>query len=129
MHCPSSTYPGVFAPGGFAEFVRTGARAVVPIPEGLQPTDVASLACAGLTVYHAVKKALPLAYLGSSTVILGAGGLGHVAIQLMRALSQTDLIVVDRSSAALDHAKAWGADHTVLATESGDHVEHVRDIT
>lgn len=129
MHCSDSRFPGVFAPGGFAEYVRTGARAVVPIPEGLEFADVASMACAGLTVYHAVKKAIPLAYPGSKTVILGAGGLGHLAIQLMRALSQSDLIVCDRSSLALDHAKIWGADHIVLAREDGSHVEQIRDLT
>ena len=129
MHCTNSLFPGVLAPGGFAEYVKTGARALVPIPSGLEPADVASFACAGLTVYHAVKKAIPLAYPGSFTVVLGAGGLGHLAIQLVRALTQTDLIAVDRSQRALDHARSWGADHVVLAREDGSHVQYIRDIT
>lgn len=129
MHCPNSVFPGVLAPGGFAEYVKTGARAAVPIPAGLAPAQVASFACAGLTVYHAVKKAIALAYPGSFTVVLGAGGLGHLAIQLMRALTQTDLIVIDRSQAALDHAREWGADHVILAQQDGSHVQHIRDLT
>lgn len=129
MHCSQSVFPGVLAPGGFAEYVKTGARAIVPIPDGLSPADVASFACAGLTVYHAVKKAIPLAVPGSRTVILGAGGLGHLAIQLMRALTQTDLIVVDRAPSALDHARQCGADEVVLAREDRSHLAEVRELT
>lgn len=129
MHCTASSFPGIFAPGAFAEYVKTGARACVPIPAGLEPADVAAFGCAGLTVYHAVKKAVPLAYPGSFTVVLGAGGLGHLAIQLMRSLSQTDLIVVDRSELALSHAKAWGADHVVQTKADGSHVQQIRELT
>ncbi len=129
MHCTAGVFPGVLAPGGFAEYVKTGARAVLPIPEGLEPVDVAPLGDAGLTAYRAVKKALPLAYPGSSTVILGAGGLGHIGIQALRALSQTEIIVVDRSQAALDHATGWGADRAVLAQDDGSHIAEVMELT
>jgi NAD+-dependent secondary alcohol dehydrogenase Adh1 len=129
MHCTAGVFPGVAAPGGFAEYVKTNARALVPIPDGLTPVDVAPLADAGLTAYRAVKKALPLAVPGTYTVVLGAGGLGHIGIQALRALSQTEIIVVDRSQAALDHARGWGADHVVMAQEDRSHVAHVRDLT
>ena len=129
MHCAGGVFPGLYAPGGFAEYVKTNARAVVPLRGSLTPVDVAPLADAGLTAYRAVRKALPLAVPGSRTVVLGAGGLGHIGIQALRALSQTEIIVVDRNPLALEHAKAWGADHMVLAREDRSHVQEVRDLT
>lgn len=129
MHCTAQVFPGVAAPGGFAEYVRSNARAVVPIPEGLTPVDVAPLGDAGLTAYRAVKKALPLAVPGTFTVVLGAGGLGHIGIQVLRALSQTEIVVVDRNPLALEHAKGWGADHTVLTHADRSHVAEVRELT
>lgn len=127
-HCTGSVFPGIAAPGGFAEYVRSNARAVVRIPEGLTPVDVAPLADAGLTAYRAVKKALPLTVPGTSTVVLGAGGLGHIGIQVLRALSQTDIIVVDRNPQALEHARSLGADHVVLAREDRSHVAEAREL-
>ncbi len=129
MHCSSPIFPGLSAAGGFAEYVRTNARAVVPIPPGLSALDVAPLADAGLTAYRAVKRALPMAYPGSYTVVIGAGGLGHIGIQALRALSQTEIIVVDRNERALEHARGWGADQTVLSRPGGSHVEEVRELT
>ena len=72
---------------------------------------------------------LPHAYPGSYTAALGAGGLGHIGIQALRALSQTEIIVVDRSAEALEHARGWGADQIVQAKEDGSHVQEVKDIT
>lgn len=128
MHCAAAVFPGLSAPGGFADYVRTNARAVVPIPDGLTPLDVTPLADGGLTAYRAVKRALPFAYPGTSTVIIGAGGLGHVGIQALRALSQTEIIVVDRNERALEHARGWGADQAVLSREDGSHVQEVREL-
>ncbi len=129
MHCAAGVFPGLFAPGGFAEHVKTNARAVVPLKGDLTPVDVAPLGDAGLTAYRAVRKALPLAVPGTRTVVLGAGGLGHIGIQALRALSQTEIIVVDRNPAALEHARGWGADHTVVAKDDRSHVQEVRDLT
>ena len=94
----------------------------MPLRPGVTPVDVGPLGCAGMTAYGAVKKALPYAYPGSYTVALGAGGLGHIGIQALRALSQTEIIVVDRSAEALEHARGWGADQTVQAKADGSHV-------
>ena len=74
------------------------------------PADVAALADAGLTAYHAVRKALPLLYPGTTCVVVGAGGLGHIGIQCLAALSSTRIIVVDRNPAALALAEELGAD-------------------
>lgn len=129
MHCSSSIFPGLSTPGGFAQYVRSNARAVVPIPPELTPLQVVPLADGGLTAYRAVKRALPLAYPGSWTVVIGAGGLGHIGIQALRALSQAEIIVVDRNERALENAVSWGADHTVLSRPGGSHVAEVRELT
>jgi NAD+-dependent secondary alcohol dehydrogenase Adh1 len=56
MHCEHAAFPGLDTDGGMAEYLLTGARAVVKMDPSLQPADVAALADAGLTAYHAVKK-------------------------------------------------------------------------
>lgn len=129
MHCVAGMFTGVLSPGGFAEYVKTSARAVVPIPSSMAPADAAPLADAGLAAYHAVRKALPHAVPGTRTVVLGAGGLGHIAIQALRALSQTEIIVVDRNAAALDRAHGWGADHTVLSQKDRSHIAEIMELT
>lgn len=110
-----------------AEYLLTGARAVVKIDPSLQPAEVAALADAGLTAYHAVKKAVPLLPPGSRAVIIGAGGLGHIGIQSLAALTAAEMIVVDAAEPALDLARSIGAEHTVLA--DGSQVEQVMELT
>ena len=129
MHCTDSFFPGIAAPGGFAEYVRTNARALVRIPEGLTHIEVAALSDAGLTAYRAVKKVLPFALPGSHVVVIGAGGVGHIGIQALRSLCQAEITVVDRNPQALQHARGWGADHVVAVAEDGSHVDVVREIT
>ena len=128
MHCSHGAFPGIDVDGGFAEFLKTGARAVVKLNPTTRPQDVAALADAGLTAYHAVKKAIPLLYPGTHAVVIGGGGgLGHIGIQSLKALTAADVIVVDRSEAALGLAKKYGADHVVLA--NGGQVAKVKEIT
>lgn len=127
VHCTASAFPGIDTDGGMAEIVRTTARSVVKLDPGTQPGDVAALADAGLTAYHAVKKALPLLYPGTTCVVVGAGGLGHIGIQCLRALSATRIITIDTNPAALQLATDWGADEAILA--DGHHVQRVLDLT
>jgi len=127
MHCGNSFFPGLNTDGGMADYLRTGVRAVVKIDPKLQPADVAALADAGLTAYHAVRKAVPLLYPGTKAVLIGAGGLGHIGIQALRALTPAEIVVVDRSEGALALAKSIGAHYTVLA--DGGHVQQVLDLT
>lgn len=129
MHCTNSFFPGIGAPGGFAEYVRTNARALVPIPEELHFIEVAPLADAGLTAYRAVKKILPLAKPGSHVVIIGAGGVGHIGIQALRACSAAQITVIDRNLSALNHALEWGADNVVAVAQDGSHIDEVRELT
>lgn len=127
MHCFQGAFPGINVDGGMADFLKTGARAVVKLDPIIKPRDVAALADAGLTAYHAVKKAVPLLYPGTFAVVIGAGGLGHIGIQSLKCLTAATIIVVDRSEGALKVAKESGADITVLA--DGKHIEKVKEIT
>jgi len=91
--------------------------------------DVAALADAGLTAYHAAAKAARKLRPADRCVIIGAGGLGHIGIQVLKALTASELIVVDRNRAALELASSLGADHTVEAAADGSHVGRVLELT
>ena len=127
MHCEKSTFPGLDGDGGMAEYLLTSARACIKLDPSTRPQDVAALADAGITAYHAVRKAIPLLYPGTTCVVIGAGGLGHIGIQCLAALTATTVIVVDRNPAALKLAETLGADHTVVA--DGTQVDAVKDLT
>jgi NAD+-dependent secondary alcohol dehydrogenase Adh1 len=127
MHCVASTFPGLSTDGGMAEYLLTSARACVKLEPATQPRDVAALADAGITAYHAVRKAIPLLYPGTTCVVIGAGGLGHIGIQCLAALTATRIIVVDRNPDALKLAASLGAAHTVVA--DGSQVAAVLELT
>jgi NAD+-dependent secondary alcohol dehydrogenase Adh1 len=128
MQCDDAVFPGLSDnDGGMAEYLLTSARACVRLDPRTRPEDVAALADAGITAYHAVRKAIPLLPPGSTCVVIGAGGLGHIGIQCLKALTATRVVVVDANSDALDLASELGADETVLA--DGDHVSKVIDLT
>ena len=127
VHCVNSAFPGINTDGGMANFLKTSARSVVKLDPSLHPKDIAALADAGLTAYHAVKKAAPHLYPGTRVVVIGAGGLGHIGVQCLKALTPAEIIVVDRSPEALELTRSWGVDQTVVA--DGSHVAKVRDLT
>ncbi|HVQ89514.1 MAG TPA: NAD(P)-dependent alcohol dehydrogenase [Mycobacteriales bacterium] len=127
MHCENSEFPGLSRDGGMAEYLLTSARACVKLDPATQPRDVAALADAGITAYHAVRKAIGLLYPGTACVVIGAGGLGHIGIQCLAALTATKIIVVDRNPDALKLAEQLGADHTVVA--DGGQVAAVAELT
>src|SRR5215472_7899487 len=89
MHCVSASFPGLSHDGGMAEYLLTSARACVKLDPQTQPAEVAALADAGITAYHAVRKAIPLLYPGTTAVVIGAGGLGHIGVQCLAALTAT----------------------------------------
>lgn len=127
MHCTNNAFPGIDSDGGMAEYLLTSARACIKLNPRTQPADVAALADAGITAYHAVRKAAPLLHPGTVCVVNGAGGLGHIGIQSLAALTATTIVVVDRNPDALELAAKLGADHTVLA--DGKQVDAVLDLT
>lgn len=119
---------GLGADGGMAPLVLVpDARLVVPLPDGLDPVAAAPLTDAGLTPYHAVRRSLGKLLPGSSAVVLGVGGLGHLAVQVLKALTATQIIAVDVRQEALDLARECGADVTVLSGD--DTAAQVRDAT
>ena len=103
------------------------ARACVKLDPETRPQDVAALADAGITAYHAVRKAIPLLYPGTTCAVIGAGGLGHIGIQCLAALTATNIIVVDRHPDALKLAEKLGAHDTVIA--DGGQVDAVKQLT
>ena len=127
MHCINSTFPGLSTDGGMAEYLLTSARACIKLDPSTQPKDVAALADAGITAYHAVRKALPLLYPGTTCVVIGAGGLGHIGVQSLAALTATRIVVVDRNPDALKLAEQLGAHETIVA--DGNQVDAVKDLT
>ncbi|HXA58269.1 MAG TPA: NAD(P)-dependent alcohol dehydrogenase [Streptosporangiaceae bacterium] len=127
VHCSDSAFPGIDGDGGYAELVKTNARAVVRLDESLEPADVAALADAGLTAYHAVRKAARTLRPGAKVVVIGAGGLGHIGVQVLSALTAAEIIVVDRSDDALALSERLGADRVVRA--DGSQVDAVLELT
>jgi NAD+-dependent secondary alcohol dehydrogenase Adh1 len=125
VHCENAKFPGIDTDGGMAELLLTNARAVVKLADGLEPKDVAALADAGLTAYHAVRKAVPLLHPGTTCVVIGAGGLGHIGVQCLLAMTAARVVVVDPSERARELATELGA-HDVRATGDGlDDSAHV----
>jgi NAD+-dependent secondary alcohol dehydrogenase Adh1 len=127
MHCETGAFPGIDTDGGFAELLKTNARAVVKLDPVLHPKDIAALADAGLTAYHAVKKAIPVLHPGTRAVVIGAGGLGHIGIQCLKAMTAAEIIVIDPSEQARALATEIGADHAVAA--DGRHVDTILEMT
>ena len=127
VHCEHSAFPGIDTHGGYADYLLTTARSVVRIDDALEPSDVAALADAGLTAYHAAAKAARRLTPRDRCVVIGAGGLGHIGIQVLKALTPAELIVVDRNPDALKLALDIGADHGVVA--EGRQVEEVLELT
>ena len=127
MHCVNGEFPGIGRDGGFAQLLQTSARSVIKLDPSLHPADIAALADAGLTAIHAVKKAIPVLGAGTRCVVIGAGGLGHIGIQCLKAYTPTEIIVIDPSEKALELARETGADHTVKV--DGSQRDVVRELT
>ena len=127
VHCEHLRFPGIDCDGGYADYLLTSARNCVKLADNLEPADVAALADAGLTAQHAAAKAAKRLRPGDFCVVIGAGGLGHIGIQVMKAMSAATLVVLDSNPAALALAKELGADETILS--DGSQVDAVLDLT
>jgi alcohol dehydrogenase, propanol-preferring len=118
---------GLGLDGGIAPLMLVPqARWLVPLGD-LEPVEAAPLTDAGLTPYHAIKRSLHLLHGGSTAVVIGAGGLGHLAIQVLKAMSAATVIAVDTRPEALELATAVGADHAVISDDTAP--DAIRDIT
>jgi NAD+-dependent secondary alcohol dehydrogenase Adh1 len=125
--CETLVWIGIQKDGGFAELVRARERNLIRLPNGLTPRDAAPYADAGLTAYHAAKRAAAVVPPDGTAVILGVGGLGHAAIQALRALSPARIVAVDISEVARQLAEDLGVEEVVDGSDSP--VERVHDLT
>jgi len=117
-YCPRAVQlgiapPGLGAPGAMAEFMIVDSpRHLVPIGD-LDPIAAVPLTDAGLTPYHAIMRSIAKIRPGGWSVVIGAGGLGHMAIQLLKVLTGTRVVAVDLDERKLEHAVTVGADATL----------------
>jgi propanol-preferring alcohol dehydrogenase len=101
--------------GGMAPYMLVPhARWLLPLGE-LDPVLAAPLTDAGLTPYHAVKRSLAKLVPGSTAVVIGVGGLGHMGVQFLEAMSPATTVAVDQRQEALELAASLGAHHTVAS--------------
>lgn len=109
------TPPGLGSPGSMAEYmIVDNARHLVPLGD-LDPVQNVSLTDAGLTPYHAIKGSLEKLVPGSIAVVIGAGGLGHVAIQILRAITPAIVVALDLNEEKVGLAKDVGAHYAFLS--------------
>lgn len=111
-YCLTPQYMGYPMDGGYADFTLAYASHVVKIPEGVSWLDAAPITCAGVTTYKALKVAKPQP--NETAMIVGIGGLGHMALQYARIFGTTT-VAVDVEDDKLQLAKDLGADHVVDA--------------
>jgi propanol-preferring alcohol dehydrogenase len=118
---------GLGRDGGMAPYLLVpAARLLVPL-DGLDPVEAAPLADAGLTPYHAIKRNLGKLTPGTSAVVIGVGGLGHMAVQFLRALCPAQVIAADIDEGKLALARELDADHAVRA--DGEAAAQIRELT
>lgn len=119
--------PGLGAPGAMAEYLLVDdPRHLVPLG-GLDPVTTAPLTDAGLTPYHAIKLSLPKLVAGSTAVVIDTGGLGHLGIQLLRAMTPARVIALDVAQEKLELARSVGA-HEVLLSDTKA-ADRIRELT
>jgi alcohol dehydrogenase, propanol-preferring len=119
---------GLGLDGGMAEYLLVPfERLLVRLPDGLEPATAAPLTDAGLTPYHAIRRSWSKMTPTSTVVVIGVGGLGHMALQIVKATTAAKVIAVDNRKEALDLATQFGADHAVMSDEKA--TEAIRDLT
>ena len=112
--------------GGMADYMLVpSTRLLVPLGD-LSPAKAAPLSDAALTPYHAIKRALPRIGADSTVVVLGLGGLGHMAVQLLRVLSPVRIVAADVDDKKLQQAKTLGADEVINNRDAGAAADHIR---
>ena len=126
MHCERHQFTGLTRDGGFADFVLVDERQLIKLPSGVEPSAVAPHSDAGITAYHAVKKLLPRLAPGTTSVVIGVGGVGHIALQLVRELGSSSVIAIDTDERRRRLATELGASEAI---DGQDAVDAVRDLT
>jgi len=128
MYCENDAFNGLTTDGGFADELHTSERSVIPLPDGVDPADIAPHADAGITAYHAAKKAIDALNPGDAAVVIGIGGLGHIGLQCVDAMSAADIIAIDIKESARELGEQLGA-HYTIDPQTEDVAEEVEAIT
>ena len=119
--------PGIMRDGAMAEYmIVDDVRHLAPLGD-LDPVASASLTDAALTPYHAIKPSVGTLVPGTTAVVIGAGGLGHVAIQILRAMTSATIIALDVSDQKRDLAVKVGAHHALPSNT--DSIALIKDLT
>jgi NAD+-dependent secondary alcohol dehydrogenase Adh1 len=126
MLCIHHEFTGLTVDGGFADYVLVPERSLLSLPAGVEPAAVAPHADAGLTAYHAVRRLRHLATPGTTAVVIGVGGVGHIALQLLRELGAGATIAIDTDARRRALATELGADDVLDGKGS---VDAVRELT
>lgn len=129
--CDNPRTLGIYQNGGYAQYVLIPDSKFLIRLDHLEFDSASSLACSGLTAYNAVKKAKPIHGLEDShnIVIVGAGGLGLMAVQVAKALYKSRITVIDVNDQKLSEAKKLGADNIINTKEKQDVVKEIKDLT
>ena len=120
---------GLGSDGGMAEYMLVPAARLLVTLGGLSPAKAAPLSDAALTPYHAIKRALPQLNADTTVVVMGVGGLGHMAIQLLRVLAPVRIIAADVDDKKLEQAKSLGADEAVNNRNADEAAEKIQKLT
>ena len=126
MLCIHHEFTGLTVDGGFADYVLVPERSLLALPAGIEPAAVAPHADAGLTAYHAVRRLAHLITPGSTAVVVGVGGVGHIALQLIHELGASATVAVDTDSRRRRLAAELGAGEVLDGSGS---VAAVRELT
>ena len=109
--CDAPKSLGVFQDGGYSDFALVPNYKYLAKLDGVNPDSATSVACSGLTAYNAIKKSNQNS--PEFLVIIGAGGLGLMGVQIAKAITNAKIICVDLDDAKLETAKEMGADFVV----------------
>lgn len=119
---------GLGVDGGMADYLLVPHhRHLVPLPAGLDPVTAAALTDAGLTPYHAIRRSWSKLTPDATIVLIGVGGLGHLAVQIARATTAAQVIAVDLKPEALELARKVGAHHTLASDDNA--AQAIRELT
>jgi NAD+-dependent secondary alcohol dehydrogenase Adh1 len=128
MHCVHHEFTGLSVDGGFADYVLVRERSLIKLPAGLEPREVAPHADAGLTAYHAVRRMAHLMKPGTTAVVIGIGGVGHIAVQLAKLHGCRVLTTAGRDESLAFCRDVLRADE-VIDYRAGNVVEQVKSLT
>jgi len=127
VFCERHEFTGLTRDGGFADYVLVDERSLLPLPADVEPVEVAPHADAGITAYHAVKRLAHRLTPGTTAAIIGVGGVGHIALQLVRVLGASSVVAIDTDERRRALARELGADEVL--GEQPDVADAVREWT